>query len=295
MQDPLADTRQRLVDAFETLSPQLRTAAQYLIAHPEEVGLNSMRSVAKAAGVKPATVSRLSKALGYRDYQALREPFRQRLRSGSTSYAELAHDVQARGDREGTRGLFQAVRNGDLENVQAALADDQYAALSRSVELLGESRRVFVLGLRGAYSAAFLFHYAYQFFRGNCQLVDTGAGIFADQLRDISGEDCLIAISFPPYTQLTIDIVDYAAAAGARIVSITDSDLSPLARSRELTITTPYTSPSFFQSFIGAVAVVEALITLLVSTLGDEALATVENSERQLQRMDAYWHGDSPR
>ena len=50
-----------------------------------------------------------------------------------------------------------------------------------------------------------------------------------DQLRGIDEQDALLVVSFPPYTQLTIDAVEYAAEAGARIVAVTDSAVSPAA------------------------------------------------------------------
>lgn len=287
MQDPFAETKRKLVESFDALSPQLQAAAQYLLANPEDVGLNSMRTVAKAAGVTPATVSRLSRVLGFSHYEDLREPFRQRLRSASPGYSERLHDVQQRSDS--TQHLLAELRNQDIENVKRALADDNYPALAQAVDVINASRRVYVLGLRGAYPAAFLFHYAYQLFRHNSQLLDTGAGIFADQLRDVGSQDCMLAISFPPYTQLTIDALEYASAAGVKVIAVTDGELSPAARAGAITITAAYDSPSFYQSFTGAVAVSQALITLIVSKTGDAALQMVKDSEKQLESIGAYW------
>ncbi len=282
------DKIRRLVDSFSELTPQLQTAARYLVEHPEDVGLNSMRTVAREAGVQPATISRLSKALGLSGYDQLREPFRQRLRNPGPGYASGVRDVQRRG-ADDTQALFEDVRARDLANIQTTLGDDKYPILMAAVETLRSSRRVYVLGLRGAYSAAFLFYYAYQLFRDNSQLLNASAGIFADQLRGIGADDSMLVISFPPYTQLTIDAVGYAAEAGAKIIAITDSDVSPAALAATHTIVTSHDSPSFYQSFTGALAVSQALITLLVSKTGVDALKIVKEAEQQLSRISAYW------
>lgn len=283
-----SDIVRKLVDSFSRLPPQLQTAAQYFLKHPEDIGLNSMRAVARAAGVKPATVSRLSKVLGFSDYGQLREPFRQRLRKQEPGYATRLRAVQRRGI-DNTQALFEDLRAQDIDNIQRTLADDKYPILLEAVETLRLSRRVYVLGLRGAYSTAFLFHYAYQLFRDNSQLLDTSAGIFADQLRGIDADDSMLVISFPPYTQLTIDAVGYAAEAGAKIVAITDSAISPAAQAATNTIITHHKSPSFYQSFTGSLAVSQALITLLVSKTGGDALKIVKRTEQQLSRISAYW------
>ena len=145
-----------------------------------------------------------------------------------------------------------------------------------------------MLGLRGAYTAAFLFHDAYQLFRSNSQLLDSGAGIFADQLRGISGEDCMLVISVEPYTRLTVDAVQYAREAGGKVVAITDNVLSPIARVADHVILTHCDSPSFYQSFTAPLAVSQALITLLASRTDSNALEIVKATEAQLARIHAY-------
>lgn len=282
------DVIRKLSDSYPTLPPQLQMAARYILKHPEDVGLTSMRAVAREAGVNPATITRLSKALGFTEYEQLREPFRQRLRNREPEYASRLRDVQRRG-AGGSHALLDALRTQDLDNLQRTLADENYPVLIAAVETLLASRRVYVLGLRGAYSTAFLFHYAYQLFRDNSKLLASNAGIFADQLRGIGAEDSMLVISFPPYTQLTIDAVSYAAEEGVKIIAITDSEISPAALAATQTIITHHKSPSFYHSFTAAIAVSQALITLLVSKTGGDAVKIVEEAEKQLSRISAYW------
>ena len=259
-----------------------------MVEHPEEIGLNSMRMVASDADVKPATITRLTKALGFREYEVLREPFRQRLRTRAPDFSARLQDIQRRG-RTGDKSILSDLRAQEIANIEESLSDDNLPIMEAAAQTMHESRRVYVLGLRGAHAPAFLFHYAYQLFQDNSQLLDTSAGIFADQLRGISSEDCLMVVSFPPYTQLTIDAVDYAADAGARIIAITDSIVSPAANAATHTIVTKNLSPSFYHSFTGALAVTQALITMIVTKAGGDAVKIVEEAERQLSRISAYW------
>lgn len=288
METRYPDTIRLLVDSFSTLTPELQKAARYMVENPEEIGLNSMRTVAREAGVKPATVSRLSKTLGFKEYDQLREPFRQRLRKAEPEFAAKLQAMQHRGIGDGER-LFAELREQEIDNVERSLSDANYSALWDAAETLHGSRRVYVLGLRGAYAPAFLFYYAYQLFQDNAQLLDTRAGIFADQLRGIEPEDGLFVVSFGPYTQMTIDAVKYAAEAGAKIVAVTDSMISPAASVAAHTIIARNRSASFYHSFTGAVAVTQALIALLVAKAGGDAVKIAEEAEKQLSRISAYW------
>ncbi len=288
MRRPYPETIRLLIESFSDLTPELQKAAKFMIEHPEEVGLNSMRRVAREAGVKPATVSRLSKTLGFDEYESLREPFRQRLRTSEPKFSSQVRDLQRRSTDE-TGSLYADLRRQELENIELTLADENHAALEAAANAMDRSRRVYVLGLRGAYGPAFLFHYAYQLFQENSLLVDTHAGTFADQLRGIGDSDSLLVISFPPYTQLTIDAVDYAAEAGATIIAITDSIVSPAAHAAGHTIITQNKSASFYHSFTGTLAVTQALITLLVARKGGDAVKIAKEAEKQLSKVSAYW------
>ena len=288
MKSQYPDTIRLLVDAYSQLTPELQKAARFMVEHPEEIGLNSMRRVARDADVKPATITRLTKALGFPEYEALREPFRQRLRTQAPDFSAKLQDIQRRG-RTGDKSILSDLRAQEIANIEESLSDDNLPIMEAAAQTMHESRRVYVLGLRGAHAPAFLFHYAYQLFQDNSQLLDTSAGIFADQLRGISSEDCLLVVSFPPYTQLTIDAVDYAADAGARIIAITDSIVSPAANAATHTIVTKNLSPSFYHSFTGALAVTQVLITMLVTKAGGDAVKIVEEAEKQLSRISAYW------
>ena len=282
------DAVRLIVESFSDLTPELQRAAKFMLENPEEVGLNSMRTVAKAAGVKPATVSRLSKALGFEEYERFREPFRQRLRKIEPTFASGVEDVQRRGAAD-NQALFAELRAQEIANIERTLSDANFEVIRDAAETMHQSRRVYALGLRGAYAPAFLFYYAYQLFQENSRLVDTRAGIFADQLRGIGKQDSLLVISFPPYTQLTIDAVSYAAEAGARIIAITDSMVSPAANAAGHTIIAQNRSASFYHSFTGALAVVEALLTLLVARKGGDAVKIAREAERQLSKISAYW------
>jgi DNA-binding MurR/RpiR family transcriptional regulator len=288
MQPRHTDIVRLLIDSYSTLTPELQKAAQFMVENPEEIGLNSMRTVAGKAGVKPATISRLSKSLGFTRYEELREPFRQRLRKNVPEFAARLQAIQRRG-ADGDGQLFAEFRAQEIDNIERTLSEANYSIMLDAAKAIHSSRRVHVLGLRGAYAPAFLFHYAYQLFQENSQLLDTKAGIFADQLRGIGEHDCLFALSFSPYTQMTIDAIDYAAEAGAKIIALTDSIQSPAAQAASHTIIAQNGSASFYHSFTSVLAATQALIALLVKQAGGDAVEIIEQAEQQLSRVSAYW------
>ena len=61
-------------ERYESLSAELQRAAKWVREHPAELGLQSLRQSAYAAGVSPATMSRLARALDFATFEGMRRP-----------------------------------------------------------------------------------------------------------------------------------------------------------------------------------------------------------------------------
>lgn len=277
----------RIEAIYPDLSRQLQHAARFVLDRPDDVALNSMRQAAALAGVHPSTMVRLARRLGWSSYIDFKRPFRQRLRQQPANYVARARHLQ-RGMSEAA-DLLQEIRGADVANIRDTfdgIGPDHLAACG---QLLAGARRIYVAGLRHCYPVAFFFQYACRMFRDNVVLLDDRGGTFADDLRDLTAEDVLLAISFTPYTRNTVNALRYAAGRRATVIALTDSAVSPLAREADRTLVVANASPSFFQSLVGAMAVAQALVALLVAHGGDQAIDLLEETTRQLTSFDAYW------
>jgi len=65
-------------------------------------------------------------------------------------------------------------------------------------------------------------------------LIDGLAGMFVEQSTQMGNRDVLLAISFRPYAKETADIVGRAREAGATVIVISDSRVSPVAREADV-------------------------------------------------------------
>ncbi len=285
----LATVTERIESAFPRLSPRLMRAARHVLDAPDDVALNSMRTVAAHAGVHPSAMVRLAKRLAFSGYAEFREPFREHLRTQPTRYASRARHLQARGVAEPSEILFDEIVAAGADNIRNTFASVGPDELEEVVDTLAAARRVYVVGMRKCYPVAFYFHYACRMFRGDVVLLNGWAATMGDELRDLGPKDVLLAISFEPYTRETVTAVGHAARVGARVVAVTDSPVSPLASAARHALLVANASPSFFRSLVGAMALAEALVAFLVARGGDDAVAALGEAERQLRAMGAYW------
>ncbi len=81
----------------------------------------------------------------------------------------------------------------------------------------------------------------------------------------------LVAISFRYYAQEVAAITETAAQTGTPIIAITDSQLSPLAKSASVLFTIREDKYSFSRSLAAPMCLAQALTIALASTLQPEA------------------------
>ena len=276
--------RTQILDQFEMLSPALQKAARYLVDHPNDAVVLSMRAVAVKAGAQPATLVRLAQALGYEGWGELKLAFARDLGLNSKSYVSRARSLTETGSQDTWLRELICAQAANLSYTEKHCGK----ALHEGARMLGQAGNVFVAGFRASLPIAYTLVYGYRLFRNSVQLIDGQNGGLEMQLRSIGKGDVVVVISFFPYSNEMQAIIAHAKRRGARILAMTDSDASPLALAADHTILFSIDSPSFFPSVTSAVSLAEALLGLLVVNGGSEAVANIDRSEQELLELGGY-------
>lgn len=277
-------SKELILGQFPTLSPKMQVAARYIVDHPNEVVIASMRTVAERAGAHPATLVRLAQQLGYAGWPVLKAAFAEDLGLHSEGYGQRAKSLAARKRDPALLGEMFLAQRQNLDLTEALCA----TSLLDVVKLLKRARSVHVAGFRASFPIACSLVYGYRFFRNTVHLIDGQSGGLEMQLRLIEGKDAVVVISFSPYSRESMLIVEAARTVGARIIALTDSKASPLALAADVSVLFSVKSPSFFPSVTAAVAVTEALLELLVVDAGKAGARQIDRAENLLIDSGAY-------
>ncbi len=282
----------RLADTFPSLSPQLRRAARFVLDHPDDVALTSMRGLAGAAGVHPSSMVRLAQALGFDGFEDLREPFRDRLRH-TRRFSGRVRELQTDRGSDRADHLLATLRRSAMENIATTFDAEGLTVMRAIAARISTARTVRVLGLRASFPAAHAFHHAYRMIKRNGILAGGAGGMVVDDLRGIGPRDLLLVFGFAPYTRDGVRAARFARSRRAAIAALTDSRLSPLAEVADETLVIANDSPLFFQSTAATVAAAEALVMLVIALGEGDAVHAVEESEGVLDIFETYWETDS--
>lgn len=273
-----------ILERFSSLSPKLQVAARFVVDHPNEVVISSMRSLAEHAQVPPSTLVRLAQHLGYAGWPELKSAFAEDLGLHSARYGQRAKNLATRGREVDLLGEMFAVQRQNLDATEALCKD----SLREAAKLLKSARAVHVAGFRASFPMAYSLVYGYRLFRNSVHLIDAHRGGLEMQMRIIEPGDVVVTISFAPYSSESITVAETARAAGARVIALTDSNASPLALAADVQVLFSAASPSFFPSVAAAVAVTEALLELLVADAGEAVAQRIDAAEQQLFDSGAY-------
>ncbi|SDG16948.1 MurR/RpiR family transcriptional regulator [Bosea robiniae] len=283
--DPL---RERIVSLFEGMSPQLRQAARYIIEHPQEVALVSMRELARNAGVQPSTMTRLAKFLGLAGYDDIRAHHAEAIRFRVDGFAARAMQNDDSEQDMAAAQLSRRMLQGLAAQIARLTEPASLERLASAADRLAQARRIYVLGLRSCHSVAWHFHYVMTLLGEKTVHLDGPADTVGDGLIRAGAEDVLLAISINPYALHSLELAQLAREKGLGVIAITDSEVSPLVGIADLAILCSTESQSFFHTLAPALAISEVLCGLLANKDRTAALAALQRADRHLLSLNTY-------
>ncbi len=275
---------QRLAD----LTPAERRVAAVVADDPEAIAFGTVAEVAAKAGTSGATVVRLAAKLGYEGFvdlqAAVQAEMAGRLRPAAARIREAPPDD--------VLGRTLAV---ELDNLMATLGVAERPAFERAVRLLAGSgkgtgrpagrigqSRVLILSGDASHGVAVLLATELGLLRSGVEQLTGSEVRVARALAQVGRADVLVVLDLPRYDRWVLSAAERAAAAGARLVAVTDSALSPLAASAEVRFTVGAAGAGPFDSHVGMLALANALVTGVAARLQRSA------TER-LDRVEAAW------
>jgi DNA-binding MurR/RpiR family transcriptional regulator len=269
---------------FAELSPQFQMGAAFLLDHPDEVAVSSMRKVAERAQVQPASLVRLSQQLGFPGWNELRELFVARVRTRPERLTSRARSLVKPNAKDALAHDLLVAHQHNLE----LTAVHNARAMVEAARLLKRASHVHVAGFRSCYPVAFGLLYGYRLFRPSVSLLNGEAGTLEMQLHGIQRDSATVVVSFAPYSAEAARVADAAREKGSKLIAITDSAVAPIALHADKVLIFSHESPSFFPSLVAATAIAESLVAHLLALEGASAVEQIEKVEHALHSKGAY-------
>lgn len=276
---------ERLADELEELTPEARKAATYVLENPQDVGVSTVREIAQAARVKPNTVVRMARQVGFEGYEDFRAPFRDEIKRGFPDRARVLQDHAATGKMG---KLYRDIATTAIGNLQDTFASIDPATLTEAAKMVWAARDVYALGV--GVNSANMQNFAYLASTGMRQFraIPRSGSTPMDELAWADERDVVIATTCKPYRTEVVDAVAVARDKGLKIIAISDSPAAPILRGADFGFTISAETPQFFPSSVSLLALLETLLSFVIANASTEIIDRVEGFHKRRHETGLY-------
>ncbi|SPT38350.1 transcriptional regulator MurR [Achromobacter denitrificans] len=199
--------------------------------------------------------------------QLFRDGMAQQIAPGRSYQDRIRDLIESTPENLSLSTLSHEVIGGGIASLEALSRDLDPKAFDAAVSLLEETPAVWVVASRRSFPVGAYLAYALQHTRKAVHWMSGLGHMQEGQLRSLGAGDVMIAISFIPYAEETVATVTEAVARGARVIAISDSQMSPIARVASATLVVQESSTFGFRSLTSTMSLVQSLFIALAYKL----------------------------
>ena len=200
--------------------------------------------------VSETTVIRLSYSLGFDSFSAMQQTVRDEILGFPPGDPEAQES-----------GFFQSIIIKEISNLNQILNQIDDAYMESVIAAIMEADQVLAIGARASQGPASWFATTLGHLRANVHVVYPFMEESFVHLAEAGKKSAVICISFSRYSKGTYRYAKVAKEAGAKIISITDSAISPVGKiSDYIFITNSNKDEMGFNSFVSTYCICSMII-----------------------------------
>ena len=279
------DIQHRIDNAYAKLSKSHRKIAQIIVRDFDKIAYMTASNLGKLAGVSEATVVRFAGKLGYFGYSEMQRAIQELVRIKLTPNQRIEVTKKLLGKSD----IIENVMESDIRKIRFTLDNINRDSFHRSVEAILSSEKIFIIGARSSEAIARILYYNLSLIFDNVRFVSpTSSAEVFEQLISIGENDCIIAFSFPRYSSKVVNSVKFAKQKSAKVIVVTDSEVSPLAEFSTYLLTAQSDMASFMDSLVAPISIINAMIVEITSRREKEIRKRFDTLEMLWDEYEVY-------
>lgn len=279
-----ADLIKKIQREFNRLTKGQKLIAEFIINEYDKAAFMTALELGETVGVSESTVVRFAHTLGYEGYKDLQKQLQELVKNKLTTVQRLSM-VSKYSNKE---GVLKKVMEKDMENIHRTINEMDQEAFDKSIDLILNAKNIFILGLRSSSFLAGYLGFYLNFLFKNVKVITYGVNDLFEQLFRADSGDVIIGISYPRYSKRTLEVLDYCKEKGCKIISITDSLISPAAKYSDITLVATNEMLSFVDSLVAPMSLINALIIALGLEKKEDTAVYFEELERIWKQYNVY-------
>lgn len=274
---------------MNSFSKGQKRIALYIEEHYDKAAFMTASKLGQTVGVSESTVVRFATELGYDGYPCLQKAMQEMIRNKLTSVQR----IEVTSSRIGNENVLDSVLNQDIEKIRRTIEETSHEDFNRAVQEICNAERIYIFGVRSTAAIASFLAYYFELIFDNVRLINTTSATSTyEHIFRITEKDVIIGISFPRYSSMAIEAMNFARSRGAHAVALTDSMASPLVQSADSVLIARSDMASIVDSLVAPLSLINALIVATVLKKKEEVSETFRNLEQVWNREGVYTSHD---
>ncbi|WP_075981603.1 MurR/RpiR family transcriptional regulator [Bacillus massilinigeriensis] len=270
--------KERIKQHYDQLTKHQRKIAKLMMNEPEVVALKSAKEIGNMTGTSETTVIRFCYSLKYDGYSSLQEEVRKTILSPSEKESPIKKFREMTEQSLEEDELISYTLEQDQFYLNKTLNSLEKEQIHQIIQSIIQADNVVVVGLRTSSAPANWLSQTLNIIKGSTFLYRGETEDTSYLLAKIKKGSLVITFSFPRYSDATISYAQTAKELGAKIISITDDELSPVGRISDHVLKVYTPSPSS----IKGMPIIFSVLNVLISGI------MTSNKEKVQKRIQYY-------
>lgn len=266
----------RIHDSYQGMSRSYQRIAEFLTQNPNDVAVLSVNAIAGRCDTHASSLVRFAQTLGYKGFKELQGVFHARLSTAAPGFEARIRALEAdlgSQQQSGALAILHDLVVRDTDSLRYLLSNTVEADLTRAAGLMERADTIYLVGQLRSAPIVELLRYILTMLGKRTVLLDPGGGLATHMARVIGSRDLLLAVSFRFYATEVVNVTEEAAERGVPIVAISDSTLSPLAKSASVLFAVPEHEYTFSRSLAAPMCLAQALTLTLAARMQKDGQA----------------------
>ena len=262
-----------------------RKIAAFVEEHYDEAAFMTAAKLGEVVGVSESTVVRFATQIGYDGYPYLQKAMQEMIRDRLNSLQRIEVTTGRIGDED----VVESVLNQDIDKIRRTIEEVSREDFTAAVNAIINAEHIYVFGVKSAsYIANFFAYYLDLMFGKVTMLNSTSKTTTYEKLFRISERDVMIGISFPRYSTMAVDAMNFAHERGAQVIAITDSMISPLVTNADAVLLARSGIASVVDTLVAPLSLSNALLVAIVIRCKDQITDTFSTLEQVWKEQGIY-------
>ncbi len=257
-----------------------RAAFEQVLENPKVASMLSITALADTLNVSTATLTRLSRLLGFSSFKQFQNIFRAEMVGSSDFYS---NKIKTRKTPILTPNSLIATAKDNILELEQELDAKRLTTICKAIL---SAEVVHCFGYRQTFSLASFLCYGLGMIRQRVQLINTTSQGLAFSIAQIKANDVLIGFGFHPYSSRTVKLMQLAKELNVPMIVITDSLRSPIAKITKNVLLVPVQSDFFSNSLVAPSLLIEIILSKLASMMGENSLKQLEQRETLINKLN---------